>query len=37
LIGAMGGVLDIELRDLRRKDVLVLFGFDPYLGRNSLP
>jgi hypothetical protein len=37
LIGGMGGVLDTELGDLRCKDVLVLFGFDPYWGRKSLP
>ena len=30
MIGGVGGVLDGELGGLRRDDVLVLFGFDPY-------
>jgi hypothetical protein len=37
LIGGMGEVLDIEMGALRRKDMLVLFGFDPYWGQKSLP
>jgi hypothetical protein len=36
LVGSIGGVLDIEMGNLRRKDALVLFGFDPYWGQRPL-
>jgi DNA-binding MurR/RpiR family transcriptional regulator len=35
LLGGTGGVLDVELGGLRRKDAVVLFGFEPY-SRSAL-